>query len=211
MLEGNRPAKEVLVDLYANKFMTLQQIGDKYGVSRQRVLQWLNYYEIERVHNRNFDRALKNTKLKKSELTKLVKEGLSTKQISKQVGERKDIIEALLAKYDLTETYNQIHSVHFKYKRMPSKAKLEKLYNSKKPVHQILKELGCAQNTFYKWLDYYGIERQNKPKKTVTEMPSKTAFEKDYNSMTLGELAEKYDCGTATIYHWISVYQLPKK
>ena len=187
MLEGNRPAKEVLEDLYENKFMTLQQIGDKYGVSRQRVLQWLNYYEIERVHNRNFDRALKNTKIKKSELTKLVKEGLSTKQISKQVGERKDIIEALLAKYDLTETYNQIHSVHFKYKRMPSKAKLEKLYNSKKPVHQILKELGCAQNTFYKWLDYYGIERQNKPKKTVTEMPSKTAFEKDYNSMTLGE------------------------
>ena len=51
MLEGNRPSREVLLDLYQNKSMTLQQIGDKYGVSRQRAMQWLDYYKIERVHN----------------------------------------------------------------------------------------------------------------------------------------------------------------
>ena len=211
MLEGNRPSKEVLQDLYCKKFMTLQQIGDAYGVTRQRAMQWIDFYGIERIHNRNYDRALKNTKLNKSTLTKYVKSGLSVKQISKESGERKDIVEALIKKYELSETYDQIHSVHFKYKRMPSKEKLLKLYNSKKSVHQILEELGCAQNTFYKWLDYYEIPRQNKPKKSVTEMPEKAIFEKDYNSMTLGELAEKYKCGTATIYHWISVYQLPKK
>lgn len=211
MLEGNRPSKEVLVDLYQNKSMTLQQIGDKYGVSRQRAMQWLDYYEIKRVHNRNFDRALKNTKLTKAGLTKLVKQGLSVKQICRETKERRDVVESLIKKYDLISEYDQIHSVHFRYKDMPSKAKLEKLYNGHKSVHDILKELGCAQNTFYKWLDYYGIERKNEPKKTVTSMPKKEVFEKDYNSMTLSELAEKYKCGTATIYHWISVYQLPKK
>lgn len=211
MLEGNRPSREVLLDLYQNKSMTLQQIGDKYGVSRQRAMQWLDYYKIERVHNRNYDRALKNTKITKAGLTKLVKKGLSIKQICKETKERRDVVEELIKKYELTEMYNQIHSVHFRYNDMPSKEKLEKLYNGKKSVHQVLEELGCAQNTFYKWLDYYGIQRKNEPKKTVTAMPTKEKFLKDYNKMTLNELAEKYKCGTATIYHWISVYQLPKK
>jgi transposase len=150
MLEGNRPSREVLLDLYQNKSMTLQQIGNKYGVSRQRAMQWLDYYKIERIHNRNYDRALKNTKITKAGLTKLVKKGLSIKQICKETKERRDVVDELIKKYELTEMYNQIHSVHFRYNDMPSKEKLEKLYNGKKSVHQVLEELGCAQNTFYK-------------------------------------------------------------
>ena len=43
MPKGNRPPRDVLENLYKNKHMTLQEIADIYGVSRQRVHQILNY------------------------------------------------------------------------------------------------------------------------------------------------------------------------
>lgn len=219
---GNRPPRSVLEDLYANKHMTLQEIGTIYGVSRQRVHQWIDTYGIKRIHSQYADRVKADPKVSKETLMDLIQRGYKISGIATQVGLGPNGVKILMDQFGLTSFYEEkqklIESVNFDINMLPSRETIAELYYQDIPVRKIFKTLGCTQGTFYKWLKYYGFElrtthNQATHYRTIKYAPQEwqNEFEKDYYSMTTAELCAKYDCCVATIYLWLKKYNITKK
>lgn len=217
---GKRPSKEVLEDLYRNKCMNLREIGEAYGVSRQRVQQWIDTYGIERIHSQIHNKLDKCPPISKKALMSLIDTGNRVTTISRKTGISPKAVKHLINRYHLEDRYNEMHKrINFKFDDMPDRKTIEKLYFDDISVRKILETLNCAEGTFYKWLDFYGIKRRTihnqstPPKREIVYKPQEWVdeFTEDYYSMSLEELKKKYNCCTVTVYNWIDKYGITRK
>lgn len=217
---GKRPSKEVLEDLYRDKCMNLREIGDVYGVSRQRVQQWIDTYEIERIHSQINNKLEKCPPISKQALISLIDTGNKITTISKKTGISRTVIKRLINRYQLEDRYKEMQKrINFKFEDMPDKKTIEKLYFDDISVRKILETLNCSEGTFYKWVDFYGIKRRTihnhstPPKREIVYKPQEwvNKFTEDYYSMTLEELKKKYNCCIVTIYNWVDKYGITRK
>lgn len=222
MSNGNRPPRSVLEDLYKNKHMTLTEIGDIYGVSRQRVHQWIDTYGIERIHSQYEDRVWSNPKISKKTLKEYISKGYKISSIAVKTKLGIKGTQILMEKYGLNALYEErqklIESLDFDINRIPSREVIEELYNQDISIRKILAQLGIAQKTFYKWLAYYGFElrtthNQATHQVKITYAPQEWVDQltQDYYAMTTEELLKKYNCCVATLYNWVRKYNIPKK
>lgn len=217
---GKRPSKEVLEDLYRDKCMNLREIGDVYGVSRQRVQQWIDTYEIERIHSQINNKLEKCPPISKQALISLIDTGNKITTISKKTGISRTVIKRLINRYQLEDRYKEMQKrINFKFDDMPDKKTIEKLYFDDISVRKIFETLNCSEGTFYKWVDFYGIKRRTihnhstPPKREIVYKPQEwvNEFTEDYYSMTLEELKKKYNCCIVTIYNWVDKYGITRK
>ena len=221
MQKGKRPSKETLEDLYKNKCMNLREIGDIYGVSRQRVQQWIDTYNIERIHNQYKNKSKKYPALSKEDLINLIDKGNKITAMSRKTGVTPNVIKYLIEHYCLKERYTQIQErINFIFEDMPDREVIEKLYSSDISVRRILKTLNCSQDTFYKWLKFYGIERRTRHhqathvgarQKIYKPQEWVDTFTEDYYSMSIEELRKKYKCCYMSIYNWLNKYVIERK
>lgn len=222
MPKGNRPPRDVLEDLYKNQHKTLQEIADLYGVSRQRVHQWIDTYGIKRIHSQYKDRLKDAPKVSREILTDLIMQGYRIYGIAVRVGLGPNGVKILMEHYGLNSLYERQQKLfkvaNFDINRIPDREVIEELYTQDISIHKIMKTLGISQNTFYKWLKYYGFElrtphHQASHHKTIKYQPEEwvNQFKKDYYSMSTEELMLKYDCCVATIYNWVRKYNISKK
>jgi hypothetical protein len=67
-----------------------------------------------------------------------------------------------------------------------------------------------TQSTIYYWLYDYGIKQRKHDKKLNErcQKPSKEQLMKDLNTLSLQEIANKYDRATSTVKYWIDKYDL---
>lgn len=222
MSVGKRPPRRVLEDLYKNKHMTLQEIGTIYGVSRQRVHQWIDTYGIQRIHSQYEDRVRSNPKISKKTLTEYISKGFKISSIAVKTKLGVKGTQILMEKYGLNALYEEVQNSGKKpnscFNSMPSRKTIEELYNQDISIRKILNELGVSQKTFYKWLEYYGFERrtphhQASHHRPIIYKPAAwvAAFTEDYYTMPTKDLLAKYGCGIATIYIWLNKYNIPRK
>lgn len=222
MSVGKRPPRRVLEDLYKNKHKTLQEIGAIYGVSRQRVHQWIDTYGIERIHSQYEDRVRSNPKISKKTLKEYISKGFKISSIAVKTKLGVKGTQILMEKYGLNALYEEVQNSGKKpnscFNSMPSRETIEELYNQDISIRKILDKLGVSQKTFYKWLDYYGFERRTPHHPATHHRPIiykptswVATFTEDYYTMPTKDLLTKYSCGIATIYIWLNKYNIPRK
>lgn len=222
MPNGNRPPRRVLEELYKNKHKTLKEIGEIYGVSRQRVHQWIDTYGITRIHTQYEKRLLDNPKVSNKELRDLILKGYKISGIAVRIGLGPNGVKSLIQHYGLDSLYEQtqklVEEANFDINMIPSREVIEELYNQDISIRKILKRLGCSQEVFYKWLAYYGFElrtthHQATHHRPIIYQPKEWVdqFKKDYKSMTTTKLRQKYNCCQTTLYNWVRKYNIPKK
>ena len=222
MPKGNRPPRDVLENLYKNKHMTLQEIADIYGVSRQRVHQWIDTYGITRIHTQYKDRLKDAPKVSREILTGLITKGYKISGIAVRIGLGPNGVKILMEHYGLNTLYERrqqlVEVANFDINRIPDRAVIAELYRQDISIRKIMKILGISQRTFYKWLKYYGFElrtphHQASHHKSIKYQTEEwvNQFKKDYYSMSTEDLMLKYGCCVATLYNWVRKYNIPKK
>lgn len=200
-----RPKKETLEDLYYNKLYTLQEIGEKYGVSRQRVSQWFIAEDIKLEGNTlRIERKYNSFNITKEQMSKYIKQQLSYNKIAKKEHQPKENVIRKVEELGLTDLYNSYQKVRFDITKIPTKEKLEEMYNTMS-ISAIKEELDCSQGTLYKWLAFYDIGKKDTKRKE--QLPSKTQFLKAYKKyQTINKLSEELNCSTEKIYKCLLLY-----
>ena len=217
---GKRPSRKILEDLYVNKCMNLREIGEIYGVSRQRVHQWIDTYGIQRIHSQVHNKLNRLTPISKEELIYLIDTGNKVCTISRKTNNSPTAVKYLIKHYNLTDRYEQAQKrIRFKFENLPDKETLVNLYASDISVRKILDILNCSEGTFYKWIDFYEIERRTihnpcthaRRKRVINSQEWIDKFTKDYYAMPIDELTKQYSCCRITIYNWLDKYNIDRK
>lgn len=148
-----RPPRKTLEQYYITEHKSLQEIGDIYGVSRQCVFKWIDYYGLPRRKiNRN------KSIISKSQFKKYIDAGYSIRKISIIIKVNQGILWGLLSDYDLKNYYL---STPFKERKLNlTKKDLQQIYNNHS-VKDAMKQINCnSLSYFYEILNRYGIKRK---------------------------------------------------
>lgn len=90
------------------------------------------------------------------EVQQYLDEGATTQEICEMYDLTTNMYHSLLRKYNLQSSGKKV----FDNAKKITKEQLEQLINSKKSVNEICKELNISNNTFYKKIEQFGIDRK---------------------------------------------------
>lgn len=149
-----RPPRKILEYHYITKCKTMQEIGNIYGVSRQCVLQWIDYYGLPRRKN-NRNKSI----VTKSQFKKYIDSGYSIHKISTIINTDQSILWGLLYDYDLYDYYIETPFSE-RWVKDITKEELQQLYDNNN-VNELMKKMNCHnQEKFYEILNKYDIKRK---------------------------------------------------
>jgi len=148
-----RPSRKILKYHYVTKHKTLEEIGNIYGVSKQCVLKWIDYYGLpRRKTSRN------KSIISKSQFKKYIDAGYSIHKISTIINVDQGTLWGLLSDYGLKNYYIR---TPFKDRKLNiTKKELQQIYDNHS-VKDTMKLINCNSNSYiYEILDRYGIKRK---------------------------------------------------
>lgn len=142
---------------------TLQQIGDAFGITRERVRQILRKNNVASLGYRDAHKKFPTSaaETRADTVLRLHKEGLSNAEIAERVGDYVWNVRNCLGRRGL-------HSEHkgrpFKPDTIERAKRAVTLYREGVPTALIARQIGVQQPSIYRLLRYEGVEPSRKPR-----------------------------------------------
>jgi len=205
-----KPSKEELERMYVNEKMSIIKIGEKLGVSRAGVHNWLRENEIG-IRDRP-EAKLPNgvTKPTKEELEKLYYEdGLGMAKIGIRFGVSHFIVRGWLNDYDIE--IREARKLPEGFVK-PTRDELERMYvDEKMGTYKIAERLGANATSVFKWLRENGIETREPPRLPEGFVkPTRDELERFYvnERISVEKISKKLGVSHFTVCNWLREYDI---
>lgn len=202
---------ETLIELHVRENMSLTEIGEMYGVSRQRV------HQLKKEYEKQHGKITRRVVIDVLTLKHYLEQGWTAKRIAEHLDLKPSKISRLIRKYK--EDYNSgISKVKIKRKKSDDiipKSELTELYLNKlytdREIADMYQVSPSSVNLLRKKYNIPTIKT-----KSLRKLPfklTKNVFERLYlhEGYTLKEIAEKYDCNIVSIIRLKEDYNITKK
>jgi len=210
------PNKARLIELYEKKHYSCERCGVDLGMSGERVIYWLNQFGVK-------IRTPKESRLPKDFIEPTNEEielsynklGKSISEIAREFGVSVGYVRGKMDEYGIKRRSN-FHREPDPKARDFTKEELEKMYIEEKLPMTKIGEKGRFSTSKVGML----LKKHQIPKRTQSEArlltkgavkPTKKEFKRDYGSMTLTEMGEKYKVSASCIKNWRVEYEIKKR
>lgn len=174
--------------------LSIEQIGEKYGVSATGVFSLLKEFELETEGQKRFGKL---DEVSDEEIIDCLKKGMTTHQMAAKFGVSPETVSARLKKMKLqTKRQSEIG----KYDDLLTKENLREDVAAGMNSADIAKKYGCSQSTAAKKLRTFQImteqQAQNARLAAISDEEIKACWEQ---GMSLVEMADYYNCSLKPI------------
>jgi len=207
----NNLTPETLIELHVRENMSLSEIGEMYGVSRQRV------HQLKKEYEKQHGKITRRVVIDVLTLKHYLDQGWTAKRIAEHLDLRASKISRLIRKYK-DEYENGVSKVKIKRKKSDDiipKNDLIDLYLNKlhtdREIADMFQVSASSVNLLRKKYNIPTIKT-----KSLRKLPfklTKSVFERLYvlEGYTLKDIAEKYNCNIVSIIRLKEEYNITKK